>query len=172
MILTAVFIKNCQNRNVIASSWTSSADASYLLINEDDRRFQLWQWFDRVLAVYLLNLCTVLLFWCFWRIIKLSHLLHKWRFIYVYLPELNTFMNCFVVSHIWIETYSRMKVLIEVERSHWDDQEDIKIFAEFHHEKSFCSVVLHVITVDSKFAFNVLIDSLWLIINLRMIDCE
>jgi len=64
-----------------------------------------------------------------------------------------------------------MKTLIEVERSHWDDQEDIEILAEFHHEKSFRSVILHVIIVDSKFAFDVLIDSLWLIIDLRMIDC-
>ncbi len=62
MILTAVLIENHQNKDVIALSWTLSADASYLLINEDDRKFQLRQWFDRILAVYLLNLCMILLF--------------------------------------------------------------------------------------------------------------
>ena len=44
-----------------------------------------------------------------------------------------TFMNSFVVSRIWIETYSWVKILIEVERSHWDDWEDIEILAEFYH---------------------------------------
>ncbi len=67
-------------------------------------------------------------------------------------------MNYFIVSCIWIETYSRVKAFIEVERNHWDGQKNIEIFAEFHHKKLFCSVVLHVITVNSKFAFNVLID--------------
>ncbi len=33
----------------VASSWTSNADALCLSINKDDRRFQLWQWFDEVL---------------------------------------------------------------------------------------------------------------------------
>ncbi len=44
-----------------------------------------------------------------------------------------TFMNCFVVSRIWIETHSWVKILIEVEQSHWDDREDIEILAEFYH---------------------------------------
>ncbi len=60
-----------------------------------------------------------------------------------------TFMNCFVVNHIWIETHSWVKVLIEVEWDHWDDQENIEILTEFHHWKSFCSVILHVVTVNS-----------------------
>ncbi len=42
-----------------------------------------------------------------------------------------------------------MKILIEVKQSHWDDWENIEILAEFHYEKLFCSVVLHVVTVDS-----------------------
>ncbi len=42
-----------------------------------------------------------------------------------------------------------MKILIEVEWSHWDDQENIEILAEFHHEKSFHLIILHVVTVDS-----------------------
>ncbi len=65
-----------------------------------------------------------------------------------------------------------MKIFIEVKRNHWDDQEDIEIVAEFHHRYSFDSVILHVIAVDSKFAFNVLIDSFRLIVDLWMIDCE
>ncbi len=44
-----------------------------------------------------------------------------------------TFMSCFVVSRIWIETHSWVKTLIEVEQSHWDDREDIEILAEFYH---------------------------------------
>ncbi len=58
-------------------------------------------------------------------------------------------MSCFIVSCVWIKTYSWVKILIEVEWSHWDNWEDIEILAEFHHEKSFCSVILHVVTVDS-----------------------
>ncbi len=81
-------------------------------------------------------------------------------------------MSCFIVSCIWIETYSRMKFFIKVEESHWSDQEDIEIVAEFYHRYSFNSVVLHVIAVDSKFAFNILIDSFWLIVDLRIINCE
>ncbi len=81
-------------------------------------------------------------------------------------------MSCFIVSRIWIETHSKMKFFIEVEENHWSDQENIEIVAEFHHKYSFVSVILHVIAVNSKFAFDVLIDSFQLIINLRMIDCE
>ncbi len=55
MILNAVLIKSHWNKNVIALNWTSNAAASCLLINRDDRRFQLWQWFDKVLTVYLSN---------------------------------------------------------------------------------------------------------------------
>ncbi len=65
-----------------------------------------------------------------------------------------------------------MKLFIEVEENHWRDREDIKIVAEFHHRYSFDSVVLHVIAVDSKFAFDVLINLFRLIVNLRMIDDE
>ena len=65
-----------------------------------------------------------------------------------------------------------MKFFIEVKENHWSDQEDIEIVAEFYHRYSFDSVVLHVIAVDSKFTFNVLINLFRLIIDLRMIDCE
>ncbi len=65
-----------------------------------------------------------------------------------------------------------MKFFIEVEEDHWSYWKDIEIVAEFHHRYSFDSVVLHVIAVDFKFAFNVLIDSFRLIIDLKMIDCE
>jgi len=65
-----------------------------------------------------------------------------------------------------------MKLFIEVEENHWRDREDIEIVAEFHHRYSFDSVVLHVIAVDSKFAFDVLINLFRLIVNLRMIDDE
>ncbi len=44
-----------------------------------------------------------------------------------------TFASYLVVSCIWIETHSRVKLFIEVEWDHWDDQENIEIFAEFHH---------------------------------------
>ncbi len=65
-----------------------------------------------------------------------------------------------------------MKFFIEVKESHWSDWEDIEIVTEFHHKYSFNSVILHVIAVNSKFVFNILIDSFWLIINLRMMNCE
>ncbi len=81
-------------------------------------------------------------------------------------------MSHFVVSRIWIETHLKMKFFIEVEENHWSDREDIEIVAEFYHRYSFNSIILHVIAVDSKFAFNVLIDSFWLIIDLKIIDCE
>ncbi len=55
MILNAVLIKDHQNKNIITLNWTSNAAASCLLINEDDKRFQLWQWFDEILAVCLSN---------------------------------------------------------------------------------------------------------------------
>ncbi len=55
MILNAVLIRNYQDKNIIALNWTSNAAASFLSINEDDRRFQLWQWFDKILAVCLSN---------------------------------------------------------------------------------------------------------------------
>ncbi len=55
MILNAVLIKDHQDKNVIASNWTLNATASCLSIDEDDRRSQLWQWFDKILAVCLLN---------------------------------------------------------------------------------------------------------------------
>ncbi len=41
MILNAVLIRSCQNENVIALNWTSNTAASCLLINENDKRFQL-----------------------------------------------------------------------------------------------------------------------------------
>jgi len=53
--LNVVLIKNHWDKNVIALNWTLNAAALCLLINENDRRFQLWQWFDKVLAVYLSN---------------------------------------------------------------------------------------------------------------------
>ncbi len=81
-------------------------------------------------------------------------------------------MSCFIVNHIWIETHLRVKFFIKVKENHWSDWEDIEIVAKFHHRYSFNSVILHVIAVDSKFMFNVLIDSFRLIIDLRMIDCE
>ncbi len=65
-----------------------------------------------------------------------------------------------------------MKFFIEVKEDHWNDWKDIEIVVEFYHKYSFDSVILHVIAVDSKFAFNVLIDLFWLIIDLRMIDCK
>ncbi len=83
----------------------------------------------------------------------------------------NTLTSCFVISRIWIETHLRVKVFIEVERNHQDSRECIEIITEFHHWKSFSSVILHVIAVDSKFMFNILIDSFWLIIDLWMISC-
>ncbi len=55
MILNVVLIKSHRDKNVIALNWTSNAAASCLSINKDDRRFQLWQWFDKILAVYLSN---------------------------------------------------------------------------------------------------------------------
>ncbi len=55
MILNAVLIKDHQNKNIITLNWTSNAVASCLLINEDDKRFQLWQWFDEILTVCLSN---------------------------------------------------------------------------------------------------------------------
>ncbi len=62
MILNVVLIKDYWNKNIIALNWTLNAVTLCLSIVEDDRRFQLWQWFDKFLAVYLLNLCTILLF--------------------------------------------------------------------------------------------------------------
>ncbi len=55
MILNAVLIKDYWDKNIIALNWTLNAVASCLLIDEDDRRFQLWQWFNKILAVCLLN---------------------------------------------------------------------------------------------------------------------
>ncbi len=55
MILNAVLIKDHQDKNIIALNWTSNAAALCLSINEDDRKSQLWQWFNRILAVYLSN---------------------------------------------------------------------------------------------------------------------
>ncbi len=81
----------------VASSWTSNADASCWLINKDDRRYSLWQWFDKDLAVCFSNLCRVLLSWRFWKIVKLSHLSHKWRFIYVYWSELQQSALSFLI---------------------------------------------------------------------------
>ncbi len=87
------------------------------------------------------------------------------------LSSLNTLTNHFIISCIWIETHSRVKVFIEVERNHQDSWECIEIITEFHHWKSFSSVILHVIAVDSKFTFNILISSFQLIIDLWMINC-
>ena len=50
----------------VALSWTSNANASCWLINENDRRSSLWQWSDMILVVYLSNLCMILWFWHFW----------------------------------------------------------------------------------------------------------
>ncbi len=55
MILNAVLIKDHWDKNVIALNWTLNAAALCLLIDEDDRKSQLWQWFDKILAVCLLN---------------------------------------------------------------------------------------------------------------------
>jgi len=87
------------------------------------------------------------------------------------LSSLNMLTSHFIISRIWIETHSRVKVFIEVERNYWDSRECIEIVTEFHHWKSFSSVILHVIAVDLKFAFNILISSFQLIINLWMINC-
>ncbi len=55
MILNTVLIRDHWDKNVITLNWTLNATASCLLINENDRKFQLWQWFNKVLAVYLSN---------------------------------------------------------------------------------------------------------------------
>ncbi len=87
------------------------------------------------------------------------------------LSSFNTLMSRFVISRIWIKTHSKMKVFIEVERDHQDSRECIEIITKFHHWKSFSSVISHVIAVNSKFAFNILISLFQLIINLWIIDC-
>ncbi len=38
MILNVVLIRNHWNKNIITLNWTLNAAASYLLINEDDRK--------------------------------------------------------------------------------------------------------------------------------------
>ncbi len=55
MILNAVLIKDHWDKNIIVLNWILNAAASCLSINEDDKRSQLWQWFDKILAVYLSN---------------------------------------------------------------------------------------------------------------------
>ncbi len=65
-----------------------------------------------------------------------------------------------------------MKFFIKVERDHWNDWENIEIVVKFHHKYSFNSIILHVIAVNSKFAFNILIDLFYLIIDFQMINCE
>jgi len=55
MILNAVLIKDHWDKNIIVLNWILNAVASCLSINEDDKRSQLWQWFDKILAVYLSN---------------------------------------------------------------------------------------------------------------------
>ncbi len=65
-----------------------------------------------------------------------------------------------------------MKFFIEVEKDYWSDWKDIEIIVEFHCKYSFNSVILHVIAVDSKFAFNILIDSFQLIVDFKIINCE
>ncbi len=83
-VLYAILIESFLNMIAVALSWTSNADASCWLIDEDDRRFSLWQWFDTILVVCLLNLCMISWFWRFWRIVKFSSLLHRWCLVYVY----------------------------------------------------------------------------------------
>ncbi len=87
------------------------------------------------------------------------------------LSNFNILMSSFIISCIWIETHSRVKIFIEVEKNHQDNQECIEIITEFHHWKSFSSVILHVIAVDLKFAFNILINLFQLIIDFWIINC-
>jgi hypothetical protein len=45
--------------NAVALNWTLNEASSYFQVNEDDKRFQHCQWFDRILTVYLLNFCMI-----------------------------------------------------------------------------------------------------------------
>ena len=81
---------------------------------------------------------------------------------------LKSLSSAFVVNNIRIKAYSRIKSLIDEERYYLYREKYSIIIDEFGNRESLRLVVLHIITIRSKISFEILINSLRLIVNFRV----
>ena len=76
--------------------------------------------------------------------------------------------SALIVNNIRIKAYSRIKSLINKERYYSYKEEYNIIVDEFDNRELLRLVVLYIIIVRSKISFEILINSLRLIINFRI----
>ena len=76
--------------------------------------------------------------------------------------------SALIVNNIRIKAYSRIKSLINKERYYSYKEEYNIIVDEFDNRELLRLVVLYIIIVRSKISFEILINSLRLIINFRV----
>ena len=82
--------------------------------------------------------------------------------------DLKSLSSALIVNNIRIKAYLRIKSLINEERYYSCRGEYSIIIDEFDNRESLRLVVLYIIAIRSKISFEILINSLCLIINFRV----
>ena len=82
--------------------------------------------------------------------------------------DLKSLSSTFIINNIRIKVYSRIKFLINEERYYSYKEEYNIIIDEFDNRELLRLVVLYIVIIRSKISFEILINSLRLIINFRV----
>ena len=82
--------------------------------------------------------------------------------------DLKSLLNAYIINNIRIKTYLKIKSLINKERYYSYKEEYNIIINEFDNRESLRLIVLYIIIIYSKILFEILINSLRLIINFRV----
>ena len=82
--------------------------------------------------------------------------------------DLKSLSSAFIINNIRIKAYLRIKSLINEERYYSCRGEYSIIINEFDNRESLRLVVLHIVIIRSKISFEILINSLRLLINFRI----
>ena len=82
--------------------------------------------------------------------------------------DLKSLSSAFIINNIRIKAYLRIKSLINKERYYSCRGEYSIIINEFDNRESLRLVVLHIVIIRSKISFEILINSLRLLINFRI----
>ena len=76
--------------------------------------------------------------------------------------------SAFIISNIRIKTYLRIKSLINEERYYSYREEYSIVIDEFDNRELLRLVILYIVAIRLKISFEILINSLYLIINFRV----
>ena len=98
---------------------------------------------------------------------KFKDLLHTISDIVDY-SDLKPLSSAFIINNIKTKAYSRIKSLINKERYYSCREKHSVVIGELRNRKSLKLVILYVVTIRSKISFEILINSLYLIINFRI----